>query len=347
MMRLERFQEITSRFAEARVAVVGDICLDRYFEIDPGLREVSIETNLPVYNITNVRCQPGGAGTILNNLHALGAGEIYAAGIIGRDGEGYELRRALERDLPRVRLDFLVEAAERRTFTYTKPLLIEPGKPPVELNRLDIKNWEPTPAGPQKEIREAVLALAGKVQVMVVLDQVDAAGTGVVTATVIEALREAGQVHSELVVLADSRRGLKGFPPAGYKMNAAEMAALAGKEAGRLAVDEVKAKAAELARGTGRHVFVTLAENGIVGAFGEELHHVPALPTRGPIDIVGAGDAVTASLASALAAGASLKESLELAMLASSLVIHQLGTTGTAGVQQMLALLRNSVLLEA
>ena len=67
------------------------------------------------------------------------------------------------------------------------------------------------------------------------------------------------------------------------------------------------------------------------------IEHVPALPLRGPIDIVGAGDAVTANLATALSSGASLRESIELAAIASSVVIHQIGTTGTAAVPDLAA----------
>ena len=63
--------------------------------------------------------------------------------------------------------------------------------------------------------------------------------------------------------------------------------------------------AAQLARKNGQPVFVTLAERGIVGALPDQMsEHVPAHPIRGAIDIVGAGDAVTANLAAALAAGA-------------------------------------------
>src|SRR5258706_8561478 len=94
-MNLARFKQITSRYATLRLAVVGDFCLDRYLEIDPARKEVSIETGLPVHNVVNVRSQPGGAGTILNNLVALGIGEIYPVGFSGEDGEGFELRRAL------------------------------------------------------------------------------------------------------------------------------------------------------------------------------------------------------------------------------------------------------------
>src|SRR6185503_6233838 len=139
-----RLEEITSRYSKLRIALVGDVCLDRYFEIDPERQEISIETNLPVHNVTRVRCQPGATGTILNNLVALGVGTIYPVAIIGRDGEGFELRRALQKARG-VKLDHLLETPERHTFTYSKPLLIHKNRAPEELNRLDAKNWTTTP----------------------------------------------------------------------------------------------------------------------------------------------------------------------------------------------------------
>ena len=92
---------------------------------------------------------------------------------------------------------------------------------------------------------------------------------------------------------------------------------------------------------TGQPVFVTMAECGIVGAVpGERPEHVMAYPVRGPIDVVGAGDAVAANLATALAAGAGMREAMELAMAAASLVIHQIGTTGTASVSQIAGVIK-------
>jgi bifunctional ADP-heptose synthase (sugar kinase/adenylyltransferase) len=82
--------------------------------------------------------------------------------------------------------------------------------------------------------------------------------------------------------------------------------------------------------------FVTLAEEGMAAAMPDGTAiHVPARPLHGEIDVVGAGDAALASLAAALAAGASPGESLELASAAASVVIHQLGTTGAASVAQI------------
>src|SRR5438552_6227094 len=95
MMTGFRFKTITEKYSRLRIAIVGDFCLDRYLEIDPARQEISIETGLPVHNVVNVRSQPGAAGTILNNLVALGVGAIYPVGFCGTDGEGFELQRAL------------------------------------------------------------------------------------------------------------------------------------------------------------------------------------------------------------------------------------------------------------
>ena len=336
-MTTARLQDITGRYSSLRIAVVGDFFLDRYLHIDPSKIETSIETGLTVYNVVEVRAQPGAAGTILNNLVALGVGTIHPVGFCGDDGEGYELRRALAAR-PGVSLAHVLTATSRCTPVYCKPLVLEPGRPPRELNRLDSKNWTPTPDDLQRDLATRIRALADRLDALILLDQVDLPETGVVTDLVRQAAHAAQQQRDDLIVLADSRRGLGEFPPLGFKMNVDELGRMTGTAPSGL--DTVSRQAAELAGRTGRPVFVTMAEQGIVGARPDSPPvHVPALPVRGPVDIVGAGDAVTANLAAALAAGADLRQAMDLAMAAASIVIHQLGTTGTASVAQIAELL--------
>ena len=335
-----RFQAITEKYSRLRIAVVGDFCLDRYLEIDPAKQEISLETGLPVHNVVNVRNQPGGAGTILNNLVALGIGDIYPVGFSGDDGEGYELRRALQMK-PGVRLDHFLMLPERRTFTYCKPLVLTPGKAPLELNRLDTKNWSPTPAFVQGRLVDSVRQLATAVAPLILLDQVDVPETGVITAKLLEAVSRISRELPELLIIADSRRGLRDFPSVTFKMNSTELALLAGQKP-PMKLKTIKQVALSLARRQDREVFVTLAEEGILGASPTgECEHVPAHPVRGEIDIVGAGDAVTANLTASLSAGASMREALEIANAAASIVIHQLGTTGTASISDINKLLVN------
>jgi rfaE bifunctional protein kinase chain/domain len=333
-MTPERLQAITARYAQLRIALVGDYCLDRYLEIDPARTEISIETQLPVYNVTRVRSQPGAAGTILNNLVALGIGQIHAVGFCGVDGEGFELRQALEA-MPGVELAHFLNTPLRRTFTYCKPLVMHTHQPPQELNRIDSKNWTATPPEVEAALIASLEQLATQVDALIVMDQVDLPETGVVTQGVRAALARIANAKPNLRIVADSRRGLAQWPPVTMKMNAAELAKLTG-ETERTAMATIAQQAAALAQARQREVCVTLAERGLLGATPTgDIQHVPALPLRGPIDVVGAGDSVTANLTAALAAGASLREALELAAVASSIIIHQLGTTGVATREQI------------
>lgn len=334
----EAYQRLAQRFAALHVAVLGDFCLDRYYEIDPSLAETSIETGLPVHNITRIRAQPGGAGTVANNLVALGIGRITQLGFCGDDGEGFELRRALSQRAG-VQLDHFITTPLRHTFTYGKPLLVRPGETPQELSRLDTKNWTPTPAEVEDYLLAGLDQVVPQVDALIVLDQVDRVDTGVVTRRVLDAIGRWTQQRSGLLILADSRRSLRDYPPLAYKMNARELSAMQPLSESP-SLDEIRQAAVRIASSTSRPAFVTLSEHGIIGATPDGVtQHAPALPVRGPIDIVGAGDAVTANLVACLAAGASLLDALSIAMAAASIVIHQLGTTGTASPQEIAALL--------
>jgi rfaE bifunctional protein kinase chain/domain len=333
-----RFRALTKRYRQLRVAVAGDFCLDRYLEIDPAREEISIETGLPVHNVVRVRSQPGGAGTILNNLAALGLAEIYPVGLAGEDGEGFELKRALAA-MPGVRTEAFFLSARRRTFTYAKPLVISRHRPPRELSRLDFKNWSPTPASLQRQLIQALRTAAQKVDALILMDQVDVSETGVITKRMLQAIRAIKKERPGLLVMADSRRSLQDYPSVCLKMNRFELSRLAGK-ARPVPLRAVGPTAKGLAKEKGNYCFITLAERGIVGAGPDgSVEKLAALAVRGEIDVVGAGDCVTANLTAALAAGASLREALQLANAAASIVVHKLGTTGTASVAEIKGLL--------
>lgn len=337
-MKPERFAEISAHYPELAIAVVGDFCLDRYLEIDPARQETSIETGLPVHNVTRVRAQPGGAGTVLNNLVALSIGEIIPVGVAGDDGEGWELHEAL-RKKPHVKLDHWQRSPSWQTFTYAKPLIMHPDKAPQELSRLDKKNWGPLPRDIEAQILDSIRQLASRVHAFILLEQVDHPDTGVLTPAILEAFRAVLRQHPEKLIIADSRRGLRHFPPVTYKMNAVELATLLGLNHSP-DIDQAREQAAQLAKKNHQRVFITLAEQGLLSADpnGETCHELP-LPVRGEIDIVGAGDAVTANLTAALAGGATSGEAVTIANTAASIVIHQLGTTGTAHPSQIFELL--------
>jgi rfaE bifunctional protein kinase chain/domain len=329
MLTTQRIEAILQRLPRLSVGVLGDLFLDRYLDIDARLTEPSVETGLDAYQVTAVRAAPGAAGTVVNNLAALGVGRVVPVAVIGDDGEGHELWRALQA-LPGVALDHVTRSDQPgfRTPTYTKPMLLQPGQPPRELNRLDIKNRRPLPQTEAFALAALAAAWPG-LDALLVLDQVSEAECGVVTAAVRRALADLGRREPAKLILADSRARVGLFAGATLKPNQAECLRAAGG-------DDAAAAVAALARRCGRPVFCTQGERGMLVARPESAAVlVPAYPVHGPIDIVGAGDSTSAGIACAVAAGATLEEAAAFGNLVASITIQQIGTTGTATPEQV------------
>jgi rfaE bifunctional protein kinase chain/domain len=335
VLSVERREQILQRFPRLNVGVVGDLFLDRYLDIDGALTEPSLETGLDAYQVVRVRPSPGAAGTVINNLVALGAGGVHVIAVVGDDGEGYELQQALAKQ--GVQQLLFVEPS-RRTPTYTKPMLREQDRPARELNRLDIKNRTPLPERAEAAILDTLTASWRRLDALVVVDQVSEDGCGVITAAVRERLAELADAGPDQIILADSRERIGLFRQVWLKPNQRECLGAMGQ--GR--TEDVSACVRELARRAGRPVFCTRGEQGMLVVDPRTIPlmeaNIPAVPVTGPIDVVGAGDSTSAALACAVAAGASLPEAAAFGNLVASITIQQLGTTGTATPEQIRAI---------
>jgi bifunctional ADP-heptose synthase (sugar kinase/adenylyltransferase) len=330
LLTRDRLEAILARLPGLSIGVFGDLFLDRYLDLDAALTEPSLETGLPAYQVVGVRSYPGAAGTVINNLVALGVGTIVPFAVIGDDGEGHELWQALER-MPGMRLDHVVRRSNGgfRTPTYTKPMLHEAGRPQRELNRLDIKNRKPLPEMDSLML-PALEATWDQLDALIVIDQVSELNCGVVTSGARNVLAKLGEKTPSRWVLADSRERIGQFRNVASKPNDAECHREVPGEA------SPQEGALELARRCGRPVFRTLGARGILVAAPPHTHLVDAVPVRGPIDPVGAGDSTSAAIACALAAGSTLVEAAAVGNLVASITIQQIGVTGTASPQQIL-----------
>ena len=330
-----RLDHLLRRLRGLRVAVVGDFFLDAYYECDRDLDESSLETGNPCYQVVRTRRQAGAAGAVAANLAALGAGSVHAIGFCGEDGEGWELRRALE-ELGLDTAGFLT-VARRRTPTYGKLCALRRvgGRLRLqrELHRLDIRNRQRTPAAVQDQLIGYLRA--SEWDAVVVVDQAPEAGCGAVTSRMRSCLEELARRSPQTVVLADSRRRIRRFRGLAIKPNRLEAAAALGLRPAR-SIREAAAQAEQLAGGE-RPVFLTLGKRGLVLAAPDgPLCHVIGFPgPGGPVDPVGAGDSSSAALASCVAAGASVVEAAVVANLAGSITVRQIGTTGTATPAQI------------
>ncbi|MFO0848992.1 MAG: PfkB family carbohydrate kinase [Gemmataceae bacterium] len=315
MLTTELIEHVLATVPGKTVGLLGDLFLDRYLDVDAALNEPSVETGLTAYQVTRVRSYPGALGTVLNNLAALGVGRIVPVSVVGVDGEGFELRQALERT-PGVVLDHLIAAPDRRTPTYTKPMLTDGGQT-RELNRLDIKNRRPLGPALEGAVIERLDAVWPSLDALLVLDQVSEEDCGVVTRVVRDRLARVAAADPGKFVLADSRERVHEFRNVCVKPNEAE--SRGSSSTGAVAV------------------FLTRGAAGITltrpdRAAGQT---IPAYPVAGPIDVCGAGDSCSAGIACAMVSGASYEQAAAFGNLIASITVQQIGTTGTASPEQV------------
>lgn len=339
-METRRLESLVSSFNRVHVIVLGDLFLDLYIHLDRSLSELSLETNLEAFQATDITGIPGAAGVVTNNLVALGA-STTAIAYTGDDGNGYVLRRELERR--GVNIEHLLLRTDRFTPTYTKPMMTEVAGSIIELNRIDIRNRSPTPTKLEDEIIRRMKIAIPDHGGLLVTEQVKEDGFGVLTPRVRSALADLAQEHPGKIYMVDSRHFTDLYSGVALKVNLAEAIraaqvlapgkswSLAGdrmmiaRECQRLLWERVK-----------NPIFITLGSSGIIGCASGDDFYFPGYQTREPIDIVGAGDSVLAGCGIALCSGASPAEAAYIGNLIGSITIEQIGTTGIATPEQLL-----------
>lgn len=342
-------QKYLNAFPSLKIAVIGDFFLDQYLLIDPELDEPSLETGLTAYQVIGKRRSPGAAGTVVNNLRALGVGTVYAVGFSGVDGEGLELRMELQKI--GVELGHFLAVEERFTPTYTKPMVLEKnGENGVirekELNRFDVKNRKELPPWVEYQLEKAIERLAGEVDAIMIMDQVSERNCGVITDRIREKLIALGTEMPSKIIYADSRERISLYRNVHIKCNHYELIGqfhpeydLEAIAKGAEVPEELLLQCGRLSlERTSRALFVTLGGRGqwVFQPESPTFEQIPAFLVEGPIDICGAGDACSSGIVSALCAGATLSEAARFGNLVASITIRKLGTTGTASAREIL-----------
>ena len=332
MITQERLEAILTSFPRLTIALVGDLFLDRYLEIEPGVYELSIETGLEAYQVTRVRNSPGALGTVMNNLAALGVGLLVPVTVIGDDGHGFDLLREVRR-LP-VDTTHILSDPRRLTPTYTKPMQQDVAGVWRELNRVDVRTRGPLRDEATRELCARLRLAWQSSDGLIVLDQINEENWGVINAAVRDCLAELARESPKKLMLVDSRAHLAKFDFGTLKGNRREVTNAIGLPDER---DQAAAIATQgLATRTGRAAFCSAGERGILVARpNQPATLVPGYPAPGPIDIVGAGDAATSGIVTSLLAGAMELEAAAVGNLVASITVQQIGTTGTATPKQV------------
>lgn len=331
-MKRTRLEELLRAIGQTRVAVIGDFCLDAYWSIDPAGSEISVETGKPTHTVCRQRYSLGGAGNVVNNLVALGVGEVRAVGVLGDDVFGREMTGIMGR--LGVHTGGLCTQAEAwDTPVYGKPYIGDD-----EQSRIDFGAFNAIRAETEARLLEHLNTAAQHAQAIIINQQLV---RGWSSDALIAGVNRLIAAQPQRVFLVDSRQKSDRFQGVVLKVNDVE----AGRMTGRpyspgevVPLAEVQDAARELAQRTGRPVFITRGGRGLLAHDGRELIEVPGIQILTPVDPVGAGDAATAALAASLAAGATAGEAAEVANAAAAVTVRKLKQCGTASPAEIIEL---------
>ncbi len=314
-----RFEDIFAGISGARIGVLGDFCLDAYWYADMRRSELSRETPHFPLPIVRESYSPGAAGNVAANLAALKPAAVMALGVIGRDWRGRILKDAMT--AAGIDVCGLIEAEDRITNTFVKPMRMGFSGVPCEDPRLDFENTEPLSS--DYEARLLQLLDATEMDVLCVCDQTRC---GCITPAVRRRLCELGRQGMRIVV--DSRDHIEQYTHVIVKPNEVE----AARAFGAGSYEEI---ALRLSQHTQQTAIITLGAEGCLVCDGHTVEPVPACPVIPPVDICGAGDTFLSAFAAALAAGAAPAEAAAFANTASAVTIKKLNTTGTASREEI------------
>jgi len=292
-------------FARARLLVVGDVMLDRYWFGD--VSRISPEAPVPVVHVRRTEERPGGAANVARNVTALGASCTLLA-VIGDDEAGSSLARLLEGER--------VHASLHRDGQLETTVKLRVIGQQQQLLRID---FERAPG-------DAVLAskLDEYERLVDESDAVVLSDYGKGGLAHVSRMIELARAHGK-PVLVDPKgseyeryRGATLLTP-----NRGEFREVAGRWKDNA---DLERRAQRLRTDLGLEALVvTRSEEGMSLFTASESHHEHTR-AREVYDVSGAGDTVIAVLALMVATGASLHDAMRVANHAAGIVVGKLGT---------------------
>jgi len=305
-------QDTIARLGGARVAVIGDVMLDRY--VYGAVDRVSPEAPIAVLGIERERSMLGGAGNVARNAAALGA-EVTLVGFCGDDDAGTEVSQLLAGEAG-VSSSMIV-VPDRPTSVKTRYVAGN-----QQLLRTDKDAGVEVTTASASELLAAARTAIEQADAIILSDY----ARGVLSRTLIDEVVAAAKTRAVPVVVDPKSLDFGDYRGVGILTpNRAELQAATQMD---VADDEQAVAAA-------RHVIENCGINAVLATRGGDgmslvqangsTVHIPT-SAREVFDVSGAGDTVVATLATALAVGLELADAAELANLAAGVVVGKVGT---------------------
>jgi D-beta-D-heptose 7-phosphate kinase/D-beta-D-heptose 1-phosphate adenosyltransferase len=321
-MQCRSLVEYMDHFANQRIAVVGDLMLDRY--IWGRADRISQEAPVPVVRVRRETETPGGAANVVMNIHSLG-GQACVFGVVGADAHGRTLTDLLRN--AGVDVDGVAVVPDRPTTVKTR--VLAGGQ---QVCRVDREEEGPLDPGALRDLEQRVeqALTGGRVDALIFEDYAKGLLGAELVARLTERARACGvpaaldphpshplNVHG-LTLMTPNRH--EAFGLAGHYAYAPTQPVHTDKTL--IAVGEKLLRDWDM-----EHLLVTLGGDGMALFHRGEngFHHIPTR-AREVYDVSGAGDTVMASFVMALLAGAGPVQAAHISNHAAGIVVGKVGT---------------------
>ncbi len=303
-MEVSRILTLIGKFRKLKIAVVGDLILDRY--LFGKVERISPEAPVPVFEIEREELKAGGAANVALNLRSLGVGEVLLLGRVGKDREGELLKKILQKEGVN---SFLIEEEEIPTTRKTR--IVARSQQLLRIDREVRKSLE------EKKTRRLFEVLNDfKPDAVIVSDY----AKGVITPALGNLLRD---FNSPSFVdprpkNVETYKGLFCMTP--NLKEYSEMASHLGLVGGWEETAERFRRLMSL-----NTLVITLSEKGLALITDRGKEHFPAT-AREVYDVTGAGDTVIAALTAAFVAEKDWRLACRFANLCAGIAVSKLGT---------------------
>ncbi len=306
-----RLDQLFQGFNGKRIAVVGDLMVDRYFW--GAVNRISPEAPVPVVEVESQSTRLGGAANVANNVSSLGGIPIMI-GVIGNDDGGHLLKKLVEEF--RFPTSGLVVDTARPTTIKTRVIAHH-----QHVVRIDHEVKEDISESIQGQILEVLKSELSTLDAIILEDY----NKGVIVRDLIK----------EIVALARSKEVIVTVDPkfnnffeykqvTVFKPNRKESEEALGRRLNTRAAVEQAGR--DILRNlNAENILLTLGEEGV--SLFERSGSVTHVSTHAKkvADVSGAGDTVISTLTMCLAAGAGIKEASSLANIAGGVVCGEVG----------------------
>ena len=306
-----RLEALQKSFAAKRIAVVGDLMLDKYFW--GTVSRISPEAPVPVVEVDEESTRLGGAANVANNIASLG-GVPVMIGVVGKDVGADILKNIVAGNgFP---IDGIIVDTSRPTTIKTR--VIAHGQHVV---RIDQEEKVDLNADTQEKVFTCLKSQISSLDGIILEDY----NKGVLSKGLIKSIIQLAKECKKTVTVDPKFNNFFDYQSVSvFKPNRKEAEEALGRRLHTF--QDMEAAARELfTRLHAENVLLTLGENGMLLLEQDgSMAHV-ASKTRHVADVSGAGDTVIATLTMAMVAGASVIESVALANYAGGVVCGEVG----------------------